>query len=106
MFSRAVGESTMPSNAREISTDASDRTLGATEGSRQQRQVLKLLSGPGSAALTMAEMRERGVRAPGQAIYELELAGYPVERVYRDADARHNRVLGYRLATDRVVSRT
>lgn len=47
--------------------------------------------------LTIADLRQAGVAMPGQALYELQLAGHRVTRVYgRDADHRR-RMLGYRL---------
>lgn len=59
-------------------------------------RLLELLGGEGSDALTIAELRDRGVQMPGQAIYELELAGYPVERVRLRLTESH-RTIGYRL---------
>ena len=31
--------------------------------------------------MTIAALRERGVKAPAQAVYELQLAGYEIDRV-------------------------
>lgn len=47
--------------------------------------------------LSIADLRLAGVTMPGQALYELELAGHRVTRVF-GRDASHRRtMLGYRL---------
>lgn len=60
-------------------------------------RLLLVLGAAEEDALTIGDLRERGVRMPGQAIYELELDGYPVERVHRHSRARHCSAVGYRL---------
>jgi hypothetical protein len=60
-------------------------------------RVLALLSGDPVGALTIASLRDRGVRAPAQAVYELQLAGYEIERVSSRAGIQGTRA--YRLAT-------
>jgi hypothetical protein len=44
-------------------------------------RVLTLLGADDSGALTMAALREHRVQAPAQAIYELQLDGYEIDRV-------------------------
>ena len=46
--------------------------------------------------MTVAALRERGVKAPGQAVYTLQLAGYAIDRV-SGTDLGGHRTLGYRL---------
>ncbi len=43
--------------------------------------VLTLLRADRRDALTIADLRERGFDAPAQLLYELQLAGYEVDRV-------------------------
>jgi len=49
-----------------------------------------------SGALTIATMRERGIQAPAQRIYTLQLAGYEIERCYIGSSAGR-RTPAYRL---------
>lgn len=76
-----------PAAARDAADhDASDRgkTLRLFEASRHE-------------PLTIAALRANGVQMPGQAIYELEVDGYPIERVYRRGRDRGCALAGYRL---------
>ena len=63
-------------------------------------RLLSLLDAGLDDAPTIDDLREGGVRMPGQAIYELEVDGYPVERVRHRGDARR-RGIGYRLPRPR-----
>ncbi len=58
--------------------------------------ALELLRGRGDELLTIAELHADGVRAPAQALYELELAGYRLDRI-RTHGAAGVGALGYRL---------
>jgi hypothetical protein len=60
-------------------------------------RLLHLLASVDTDPLTIADLRERGIRMPGQAIYELELDGYPVERVHYRGRTRGCSIIGYRL---------
>ena len=44
------------------------------------RLALRLLEDAGDHGLTVAEMRKEGLQMPAQALYEVELAGWPLER--------------------------
>jgi hypothetical protein len=44
------------------------------------RRALLLLEEAGERPLSFAELRAAGVENPAQVVYELELAGHPVER--------------------------
>jgi hypothetical protein len=64
------------------------RPLATPDG----RLALRLLEERGSAGVTIAELREEGLRMPAQALYEVELAGWPLVRArgrvrLRPADA-------------------
>ena len=61
-------------------------------------RVLTLLGADDSGAVTMAALREHGVHAPAQAIYELQLDGYEIDRVHCESSDRHT-TIGYRLRT-------
>ncbi len=61
-------------------------------GQQRQEAVLRVLRDAGERPVSLVEMREGGIVNPASAIYELELAGYPIDRVHR-----HGRLLGVRL---------
>jgi hypothetical protein len=44
------------------------------------RVALRMLEEAGSAGLTVGDMRREGLQMPAQALYEVELAGWPLER--------------------------
>jgi hypothetical protein len=52
------------------------RPLTTLEG----RTALALLEEAGDRGLTVGEMRQQGLAMPAQALYEVELAGWPLER--------------------------
>jgi biotin operon repressor len=59
---------------------------------RRQDTVLRVLRDAGDRPVSLPELRERGIANPAAVIYELELAGYEIDRVHR-----HGRLLGVRL---------
>ena len=61
-------------------------------------RLLRALAAAEGEALTISDLRDRGVQMPGQALYELELEGYPVERVRAAGCSRRGGSIGYRLA--------
>ena len=65
-------------------------------------RVLTLLGADDSGALTMPALREHGVQAPAQAIYELQLDGYEIDRVPCESSDRHT-TIGYRLRTSAAI---
>jgi hypothetical protein len=67
-----------------------------SEGERELAGVLALLEGDQTGSVTLAALRERGVNAPAQAVYTLQLAGYAIDRV-SCTDRGGHRTLGYRL---------
>ncbi len=82
----------------------SDRLAFTTEKQTARRaetrdavRVLELLVVAEGCGVMIADLRERGVQAPGQAIYELELAGRQINRRFApSSDGRH--IMRYRLA--------
>ena len=65
-------------------------------GDRELARALALLEGDGAGSVTIAALRERGVKAPAQAMYDLQLAGYAIDRI-SCTDPRGHRTFGYRL---------
>ena len=59
---------------------------------RRRDIVIRALREAGDRPVSLAELRERGIANPAAVIYELELAGYEIDRVHR-----HGRLLGVRL---------
>jgi len=62
-------------------------------------RLLHVLNAAKGVALTMDDLRERGIQMPGQMVYELELDGYPVDRVHRRS------IVGYRLGAPAAEAR-
>jgi biotin operon repressor len=62
----------------------------------QQRQetILRALRDAGDRPVSLVELRERGIANPAAMIYELEIAGYEIDRVHR-----HGRLVGVRLGS-------
>jgi biotin operon repressor len=50
---------------------------------RRQDTVLRALRDAGDRPVSLVELRERGIANPAAVIYELELAGYEIDRVHR-----------------------
>jgi len=67
-------------------------------------RLLRLL-GTEDRPLTIVELRELGVERPGEAIYELELEGYPVERVQRRRSPDAGHTVCFRLGSPRAPCR-
>jgi biotin operon repressor len=59
---------------------------------RRQEMLLRVLRDAGDRPVSLPELRERGIPNPATVVYELELAGYEIDRVHR-----HGRLLGLRL---------
>ncbi len=59
---------------------------------RRQEILLRVLRDAGDRPVSLPELRERGIPNPATVIYELEIAGYEIDRVHR-----HRRLLGVRL---------
>ena len=67
-----------------------------SDGERELARVLALLEGDQASSVTLDALRERGVKAPAQAVYALQLAGYAIDRV-SCTDPGGRRTFGYRL---------
>jgi len=72
---------------------AADRSGATSAADRNVERLLMLL---GDSDMTIA-LRERGIRAPAQCLYDLQLAGYPIERVQLKHDCGRGSVQ-YRLS--------
>jgi hypothetical protein len=59
---------------------------------RRQEALLRVLRDAGERPTSLAELRDRGIPNPAAVIYELEIAGYEIDRVHR-----HGRLIGVRL---------
>jgi biotin operon repressor len=59
---------------------------------QRQESLLKVLREAGDRPVSLPELRERGIANPAAMIYELEIAGYEIDRVHH-----HGRLLGVRL---------
>ena len=64
---------------------------------RRQRQLLRLLREAGDVPVSIEALRDHGIENPGTAIYELELAGYSIERSYTHPSSGGRRLIGFRL---------
>jgi hypothetical protein len=63
---------------------------------RHLTRLLRLLETDQDGGLTIAALRERGIETPAMSVYELQLAGYEIERV--PCEHRNGRTtLAYRL---------
>ncbi len=60
---------------------------------QRREAAIKLLRAANPRPVGIDDLKAAGVGGPGTVIYELELAGQPVERVHR-----HGRLVGFRLA--------
>jgi hypothetical protein len=65
-------------------------------GDRDLARLLRLLREQRAGALTVAALRDHGIRAPGQAVYDLQVAGHVIDRV-SCVGPDGQRALGYRL---------
>jgi hypothetical protein len=76
-------------------TRASEQAELDSARGRNAGRLLALLREDRDRGVSVAAIRERGIEAPAQAIYTLQLAGYAIDRVPAAADRR--RAFGYRL---------
>ena len=74
----------------------SEAELPGSPGGRELACALALLEGNHSRPVTLAALRDRGIHAPAQAIYDLQLAGYTIDRV-TSTDADGHASTGYHL---------
>ncbi len=74
-----------------------DQTERATEADRNEERLWQLLA---QGTVTLSQLREQGVKAPAQGLYDLQLVGYVIDRplVQDEAGAP---TLGYRLSRTR-----
>ena len=73
-----------------------ERARSPSAGDRDLTRVLGLLEANRTRGLTIAALRERGIETPAIRVYELQVAGYEIERVPCERPDGHT-TLGYRL---------
>ncbi|MGO9820822.1 MAG: hypothetical protein ACLPTJ_09265 [Solirubrobacteraceae bacterium] len=78
-----------------VATTASEQAALDTARGRSAARLLALLRQDRDHGVTLAAIRERGIEAPAQAIYRLQLAGYAINRVPAAGDGRKS--VAYRL---------
>jgi hypothetical protein len=79
--------------------EATDQTERREEADLNEERLWRLL---GHGTITVQELREQGVKAPAQGMYELQLAGYVIDR-HRVRDEAGQSTLGYRLSRGSVA---
>ena len=78
------------------STFSRDDPQPRTEAEQELARALEMLERDHTGSVTVAALREGGVRAPAQAVYDLQIAGYEIDRV-KSTDAGGHSTSGYRL---------
>ena len=73
-----------------------DQPKTGSGGARNEARLLAMLESDEAGGLTIAALREHGIRDPGQAVYALQLAGHRIERV-NCTDSDGHTGLGYRV---------
>jgi hypothetical protein len=68
----------------------------SARGTATWTRVLEPLEANRAGGLTIAALRERGIGTPAMSVYELQLAGYEIERVPCEHPDGHT-TLGYEL---------
>jgi hypothetical protein len=58
-----------------------DHPRPRTHAERELARALALLESDPAGSVTLAALREQGVKAPAQAVYDLQIAGYAIDRV-------------------------
>jgi hypothetical protein len=83
-----------------MSTRIADKRTGRMEmqsaGARDVVRLLALLAADEDIGSTIAALCERGIQAPARAVYDLQIAGYHIDRTYCQDTSGH-RSLRYRL---------
>jgi hypothetical protein len=67
---------------------------------RRRQELLQILREAGKQPLTYRDLEAFGIQQPANLIYELELIGQPVERVYRNRASGTKALIGFRLKAD------
>jgi hypothetical protein len=66
---------------RRVARSRGDRVALESAWGRDAARLLALFKRGGASGVSVVEMRQRGIEAPAQAIYTLQLAGYVIDRV-------------------------
>jgi hypothetical protein len=78
-------------------TDARTSTAAPPGALNDAALSLRAFAAAAPRPLTLTDLRRAGVLMPGQALYELELTGHRVTRVYGRDSSHRRTMLGYRL---------
>lgn len=65
-----------------------------------ERRLLTILQQSAARPVGRSALAQAGIQDPAKAIFELERAGYRIERTYAEADDGGRRFVGYRLCRD------
>jgi hypothetical protein len=65
--------------------------------SSDHARALDVLRSNATDAVGVDELRAVGIAMPSQVVYELQLAGHNIQRVYKPPGPEGRRILGYRL---------
>jgi hypothetical protein len=82
--------------ANSATPTSTDHVQPYSEGDRELARVLALLQDDRAGSVTIAALQERGIKAPAQAVYDLQLLGHAIDRV-SCTDPDGHRTFGYRL---------
>ena len=82
--------------ANSATPTSTDHVQPYSEGDRELARALALLQDDRAGSVTIAALRERGIKAPAQAVYDLQLLGHAIDRV-SCTDPDGHRTFGYRL---------
>ena len=99
MFGRANGDDGLPF----VDLDETRRSGMARLVADDHVRALERLRAGDGRPITLRELEAAGVGNPASVLYELELAGVPIERVHAAA-TQPGRVAGFRLGRDTRVS--
>lgn len=61
----------------------------ASLGEQNVQRLLVRLSQEGATGVTVAELLASGVRSPAQSVYDLQLAGYDIDRIWKTQAGGH-----------------
>lgn len=82
------------------SPPSSSPTARAKVDVSPERRLLTILQQSAARPVGRSALAQAGIHDPAKAIFELERAGYRIERTYAEADDGGRRFVGYRLCRD------
>ena len=97
-WDHTAAASSRPRPARLLALVAPSAVMAGGIYEQRQQRLLELLLEAGDRPLSLQALEAAGVASPATVIYELELAGYPIERVEERLPTGGRRLTGFRLA--------